>query len=269
MSQKRILTVLVVLLIALSIAVPALADSAGAVAWLRTQQNADGGFGSPQSTVGATADAILAAAASGADALYWNNGGKSANDFLQANIGSVTKAGELGKVLLALTASGKNPRTYTDTDLIKKLEGMIGSDGKIGGESDFINDHCFALLGLKSAYRPTPPAAVTYLLSRQIDDGTWAWNGDTTEGNGDNNTTAMAVVALMAADVSPDNAQIQKAMEHLKGQQNPDGGFPYINPSPYGTDSDANSTSVVIWAILSVGQDPAGAEWKYFAKDGT
>jgi hypothetical protein len=113
-----------------------------------------------------------------------------------------------------------------------------------------------------------PDSATAYLLDRQIADGTWAWNGDTTEGTGDNNTAAMVVVALRAAGVPADHSQIVKTLDHFKGQQNADGGFPYISPSPYGTDSDSNSTAVVIWAIKAVGQDPAGDDWKYEGQDG-
>jgi hypothetical protein len=125
------------------------------------------------------------------------------------------------------------------------------------------------MIALKSAFRPSNPQTISYLASKQIKDGTWSWNGDMTEGSGDNNTTALAVVALVAAGVPQDNGQIQKAMTHLKTQQNADGGFPYINPSPYGTDSDSNSTAVVMWAIIAAGQDPSGTDWKYFSQDGT
>jgi hypothetical protein len=78
----------------------------------------------------------------------------------------------------------------------------------------------------------------------------------------------MAVVALIAAGVPADNPQIQKTISHLREQQNEDGGFPYISPSPWGTDSDANSTSVAMWAILAAGEDPAGVDWKYQGLDG-
>jgi hypothetical protein len=269
MMHKRFLSTVLALIVTLTLTAPAFADGPSAVAWLRTQQNADGGFGSPESSVGATADAVLAVAATGENAFTWSRDGKTPLDYILANIGSVNKAGDLGKVVLALTANGMSPRTVLETDLIKTLEGMVGSDGKIGGDADFINEHCVAMIALSSARRPSNPQAISYLLSKQIVDGTWSWNGDTTEGSGDNNTAAMAVVALAAAGMSADNEQIVKTMDHLKKQQNPDGGFPYINPSAFGTDSDSNSTAVVMWAILAVGQDPAGADWKYFGQDGT
>jgi prenyltransferase beta subunit len=245
-----------------------LADAPGAVAWLQSQQNADGGFGSPESSVGATADVLLAVASAGDNAIGWAREGKTALAYLEANAGSIAKAGDGAKAILGLVASGKNPRDVGGVDLVAWLEGMIGADGKIGGDSDFINEHCFAMLALRSTQRTVPAEAIDYLLSRQLEDGTWSWNGDTTPGSGDNNTAAIAVVALIAAGVPADNPQIQKTLAHFKSQQNEDGGFPYVNPSPYGTDSDSNSTAVVMWALKAAGEDPAGADWKYQGQDG-
>jgi hypothetical protein len=266
--RRPFLTGVATLAIVLALALPALADGPGAVAWLKTQQNADGGWGSPVSTMGATADVLLAAVAVSENGLAWANGGPTALAYLEANAASLTKAGDIAKVTLALTASGKTPRDLNGIDLIAKLESMAGQDGKIGGDNDFINEHCYAIIALKSARRTIPASSVEYLLSRQIADGTWSWNGGTTAGSGDNNTAAMAVIALAAAGVPANNAQIQKTLAHFAAQQNEDGGFPYIKPSPYGTDSDANSTAVVMWAILAAGQDPAGTDWKYQGQDG-
>lgn len=268
MIAKRFATIAIALIAGLALTLPALADGPSAVAWLRAQQNADGGFGSPASSVGATADVLLAAAATGQNAAAWAVEGNTALAYLQANAGTIQKAGEAAKAALALIASDIHPRDLGGTDLIAMLEGMASSDGKIGGDSDYLNEHCYAVIALSSARRPIPEAAVNYMLSRQIEDGTWSWNGDTTPGSGDNNTAAMAVLALIAAGVPADNAQIQKTLDHLQGQQNEDGGFPYIAPSPFGTDSDSNSTAVAMWAIKAAGQDPAGAAWKYQGQDG-
>ena len=277
MIHKRFLSSAAILLATLSILalaadrLPALADGPRAVAWLKTQQNDDGGFGSPASSAGATADVLLAVAATGDNALHWSSErmhqGQTSLDYLKANVRTEQRAGILSKIILALIASGQNPRTSLGVDLVARLEGMVGSDGKIGGPGD-LNEHCFSLIALRSAQRPIPAASIQYLLQRQIADGTWSWNGDTAEGSGDNNTAAIAVVALIAAGVPADHAQIQKTLAHLKEQQNDDGGFPYISPSPFGTDSDANSTAVAMWAIVAAGQDPAGVDWKYMAMDG-
>jgi len=269
MLHNRTFTAALALAIVLVLALPALADGPAAVDWLRAQQNADGGFGSPESTFGATADALLAVAAAGDNAIDWSQGENTPYTYLETNAESITGAGNLAKVTMALIASSANPRNLGVVDLIQKLEMAIGSDGKIGGDNDFINEHCLSILALSSAKRPVPAAAVDYLLDKQIEDSTWSWNGDTTAGSGDNNTAAIVVTALIAAGVPADHAQIQLTIDHFKGQQNEDGGFPYINPSPYGTDSDSNSTAVVMWAIRAVGQDPAGTEWKYEGQDGS
>ena len=271
MIRKRTWSVVVWLALALSALVPsafALADGPAAAEWLKTQQNDDGGFGSPASGVGATADVLLAVAATGDNAIGWAPAGVTPLDYLKANVASSTKAGDMAKVVLALTASGQNPRTATGMDLVAKIEGMVGGDGKIGGDDEFVNEHCVAMIALSAASRPVPAASVSYLLGMQIADGTWSWNGDTTEGSGDNNTTAMVVIALIAGGVPADHAQIQKAVDHFKAQQNADGGFPYVKPSPYGTDSDSNSTAVVMWALIAAGQDPAGVDWKANMQDG-
>ena len=260
---------LIVTAFALALALPALADGASAVAWLKAQQNADGGFGAPASSAGATADVLLAAAATGENGLNWaQGGGATARAFLEANAGALAKAGETSKVILALVASGLNPRDLGGVDLVALLESLAGEEGRIGGEGEFVNEHAYAMIALRSVGRPLPAGAVEYLLERQIADGSWSWNGDTTAGSGDNNTAAMALVALSAAGVPADHAQVQKTLAFFREQQNEDGGFPYVKPSPWGTDSDANSTAVVMWALKAVGEDPAGVDWKVQGRDG-
>ncbi len=268
MVGKRTLTLAMAAAIVLALALPAWADAGDAVAWLQAQQNADGGFGDPESTVGTTADVMLAVSATGADPLAWSQDGNTPYTYLAAHAASIVGVGDMGKVILALIAAGKNPRQLDGVDLIQRLEATLGGDGAYG-DSGMVNDQAYAMLALASARRPIPNAAANYLLERQIEDGTWSWNGDTSAGAGDNNTAAFAVLALLAAGVPADHPQVEKTFEHYRGQQNADGGFPYISPSPYGTDSDSNSTAVVMWAIAATGEDPAGDAWKVQGQDGT
>ena len=267
MVGRRTLTVAMAAAIVLALALPAWADAGDAVAWLQAQQNADGGFGDPESTAGTTADVMLAVAATGTDPLAWSHDGNTVYTYLAANAASISGAGDMGKAILALIAVGKNPRQLDSVDLVQRLEATLGGDGAYG-DGGMVNEQAYAMLALASARRPIPGAVVNYLLERQIADGTWSWNGDTTPGAGDNNTAAFAVLALLAAGVPADHPQVEKTFDHFRGQQNADGGFPYISPSPYGTDSDANSTAVVMWAIAAAGEDPAGDAWKYQGQDG-
>lgn len=249
-------TSLLVLFSLLLTALPALAGAPEAMDWLRTQQNDDGGFGEPESTVGNTADAVQAIVAAGEDPETWDKGSNSPITFLAANAANLTTAGETAKVILAAVAAGENPRDFGSVDLIVVLERMLGDDGRFGGETDFQGSHCLAILALKSVSHPIPAATVDYLKNTQSDDGTWAWSFSTVAGKGDNNSAALAVMALIAAGEPADGEAIQKTIAHFRGQQNDDGGFPYIDPSPYGTDSDANSTAVVLQALIAAEKDP-------------
>ena len=256
LKKTNLLMTLFVLSSLLLTALPVLADVPEAMDWLRTQQNNDGGFGDPDSTVGNTADAVQVIVAAGEDPATWNAGGNTPLTFLATRAADLATAGDTAKVILATVAAGENPRDF-GVDLVDILEGMRGDDGRFGGENDFQFSQCLALLALKSVSRPIPVAAVDYLKNSQIEDGTWAWNFSPTAGEGDNNSAGLAVMALIAAGEPADGEVIQRAVAHFQGQQNDDGGFPYINPSPYGTDSDANSTAVVLQALIAAGQDPA------------
>jgi hypothetical protein len=254
------------LAIALAGAVPVLAavDSAAALQYLKTQQNADGGFGSgfsPASTLSSTADAVLAIVSAGGDPATFEQGGNTPLTYLAANAPSAATAGDLAKLILAAIAVGETPRTFGGVDSVAKLEAMIGPNGRIGGEKDTFVSHIWAILALSSARRPIPAAAVIYVKDGQQENGGWAWDGSAATA-ADTNTTAFAVQALIAAGEATSGEAVTKALTYYKGIQNEDGGWPYQSPSDYGTATDANSTAVIIQAIIAAGQDPAGAGWK-------
>jgi squalene cyclase len=137
---------------------------------------------------------------------------------------------------------------------------MSSASGAIGGETDTFVSHLLSVLALASAQRPISQAAVDHITTSQQDNGSWAWDGSA-ETAGDTNTTGFAVQALVAAGESGDSSSVRSALDYLLGIQNEDGGWPYQNPSDYGTDTDANSTAVVIQALIAAGQDPTGSDW--------
>jgi hypothetical protein len=173
---------------------------------------------------------------------------------------SAASAGDLAKLIMATIAAGENPRTLGGVDSVAKLETMVGGDGKIGGEADTFVAHPLGVLALASAQRPIPALAVDYMKAAQQENGSWAWDG-TAETPGDTNTTAFVIQALVAAGEASDSEAVSKALAYAKSIQNEDGGWPYQNPSEYGTATDANSTAVTIQAIIAGGQDPAGSGW--------
>jgi squalene cyclase len=256
---------LVSLCLLLASAVPALAavDTGAALEYLKTQQNADGGFGSgfsPDSTISSTADAVLAIVASDGELAAFAQDGKTPLSYLETQAPSAASAGDLAKLILAAVAAGTNPRQLGNVDSVAKLEALTGADGRIGSDVDTFVSHTLAVLALKSAQRPVPTAAVELIRTAQQENGSWAWDGSAATA-GDTNTTAFAVQALVAAGEAFDSDAVTNALAYYKGIQNEDGGWPYQNPSEFGTATDANSTAVTIQAILAVGQDPAGEEW--------
>jgi len=261
--RHRILALSLALLLFMGGALPALAaaDLTAALDYLRTQQNADGGFGSgfsPDSTPASTADAVLAIVAAGGDASAFQQGDHSTLDFLAANAAGVNTSGDLAKLILAAVAAGQNPRTFGDTDSVARLEAMAGSDGRIATANDTFVSHLLAVLALASVRRPISDAAVDQILDAQQEGGGWAWDGSQAT-PADTNTTAFAVQALAAAGQAEGGA-VAGALDYYRAIQNEDGGWPYQSPSDYGTDTDANSTAVTIQALIAAGEDPAAWE---------
>ena len=263
--RTRIAILIVILAAMLVGALPVLAaaDITAALDYLRSQQSADGGFGSgfsPDSTIGSTADVTLAIVAADGDLAAFDQDGNTPLTYLEANASSASSAGDLAKLIMASVAAGENPRAFGGVDSVTSLEALTDASGRIGGEADTFVSHLLAVLALASAERPIPAAAVDYINSAQQENGSWAWDGSA-ETAGDTNTTAFAVQALVAAGEDPGSEAVTNALAYYAGIQNEDGGWPYQNPSDFGTDTDANSTAVTIQAIIAAGQDPAGADW--------
>jgi hypothetical protein len=255
------------LLLAIAIPVLAAADTQAALDYVATQQNPDGGFGSgfsPDSSAASTADAVLAIAAVNGDIGAFDQGGNTPMTYLAAAAPSITTGGDLAKVIMAAIAVGENPRALGGVDAVSKLESMTGPDGRIGGDMDTFFAHLLAVTALVSAQRPVPPEAIALIVDGQQETGAWAWDG-TDATAADTNTTALAVQALVAAGEPASGDAVAGAMDYYRSIQNDDGGWPYQNPSDFGTDTDANSTAVTIQALTAAGFDPASAEW---SKDG-
>ncbi|MBN1657403.1 MAG: terpene cyclase/mutase family protein [Anaerolineae bacterium] len=265
MNIRTLVVAGLILIVALVGVLPALAaaDMDAALDYLGTQQNADGGFGSgfsPDSTVSSTADAVHAIIAAGGDPASFAPAGATTLAYLADHAAGVDNAGDLAKMILALVVAGQNPRTFGGVDSVQRLEGMAGADGKIGTANDTFFSHVMAVLALASVERPLPAGAVTILKEAQQENGAWAWDG--TDGTAaDTNTTAFVVQALIATGEPASGEAVSQALDYYASIQNEDGGWPYQNPSEFGTDTDANSTAVTIQALIAAGEDPAGAAW--------
>ncbi|MGI6627812.1 MAG: S-layer homology domain-containing protein [Bacillota bacterium] len=166
---------------------------------------------------------------------------KTVVDYVKAKNGILhtRKYTEYSRVILALTAIGKDPCNVGGYDLVKPL-------------SDFkntiwqgINGAIFALIALDSGgYEIAPDPAVEIqatremyvreILSRQLDDGGFAMSGK----KADPDITGMALQALARYQHMPEvEDAVDKAVACLSDMQLPDGGY-----SSWGT---VNSESIV------------------------
>lgn len=219
--------------------------------WLRAQQGADGSFGPP----GSTAEAIMAAAANRIDVTTWRHSPSALANMLSsgtslANGGSDPAAGA-GKLAVALAAGdGCWP-----IGAMKPMDYYAPATGAFGANP---GSQAWAMMGTAALSQTVPASATQYLKTAQKADGGWEW---ITGGGTDTNGTALAIQALVAAGEPVTSSAIVSGLNYLESAQNEDGGFPYSPTSPWGTDSDTNSTAYVVQALLAAGEDPLTSTW--------
>lgn len=254
-SQARRLTVTGLLLVALVLSAFAAPVSAqehqepidAAVQWLLSQQNEDGGFTgfSGESDAGATVDAVLAIASARHAGIEVDL--ESAMKFLegQALVYAQFSPGAAAKFSMALVAAGMDPHDIDNVDPMSIV--VVASGLGMIGLGPY--DHALGLQALVATGEPVPDLAIQAARDSQIEDGSWAFDGSSTPGAGDTNTTAQMLMGLMAAGVHDE--MVDRGIAYLAGATNDDGGYPY---QP-GAESDANSTALVLQAFIAAG-DP-------------
>lgn len=240
-------------------ATPVPADAVQRAAdWLMSQRTPEGAFlgfdGNPD--VGTTVDGVLALAAA-------RDAGATVDlapsvAFLEqgALVYAQTGAGQAAKLTLAIVATGGDPRNFAAVDPLSLIERSADPETGIYGLTLF--DHALVILAMTAAGATVPEAAIDELTSAQLDNYSWSWDPAISGDAGDTNTTAIAIQALAAVGLG-ERRVVDRALEYLKSVQLGDGGFPYQGGA--GAVSDANSTGIVVMALIAAGQDPASADW--------
>jgi prenyltransferase beta subunit len=235
----------------------AVTDSgARATQWLVKQQMTDGGYGSGfsiGSDIGATADAVIAIAAAKVPlSTVKNAAGLTPVDYLKSQVTTAhLSTGQYAKIALAVKAAGLNPAQFSGKDLRALIS--AGYNEKTGVYGDTLFVHAEAILALATTGAIVPAQAIATLESKQSPTGGWSFMGS---GVPDVDTTSTAVQALIAVGQPAKTGSAGRGMGYLHSLQNTDGGFPYQSPSPYGTDTNANSTALVAQAIIASGDQP-------------
>ena len=158
------------------------------------------------------------------------------------------KVTDNARVILALTAIGKDVTNVGGHNLLKGLDNMAYV------QTQGINGPIFTLIALDSHNYPTMgdvtrEKLIQVILDAQLPDGGW----DLSAENADTDMTAMAIQALAPYYNTNETvkAAVDKALEALSTMQRGDGGF-----GSWGT-VNSESCAQVIVALTALGIDPA------------
>ena len=157
------------------------------------------------------------------------------------------KVTDNARVILALTAIGKDVTNVGGHNLLKGLDNMAYV------QTQGINGPIWALIALDSHNYPTMgdvtrEKLIQVILDAQLNDGGW----DLSAENADTDMTAMAIQALAPYYKTNETvkAAVDKALEALSALQRNDGGF-----GSWGT-INSESCAQVIVALTALGIDP-------------
>ena len=214
------------------------------VGYIRTQQQPDGSF--PSIGQSSTADAVYALVASGVNPSAVKRDGNSAIDWIYSQTGNLADTGVAAKFLLALLLAGRSTVAPDGFDFVERVAGAY--DPATGLYDPNPTGNAYALIALRLAGERIPRRALDAWAALQQPDG--GWSAYLPPRETDTNTTAVAMIALI---VNGRFSPIPRALAFLRTQQSPDGGFTFS--TVFGTASDANSTGLVILALLASGQN--------------
>jgi energy-coupling factor transport system substrate-specific component len=223
------------------------------VAYLAAAQNADGGFGAARGQSSSelySAWTAMGLAAAGRNPQDVRRAGHSLLGALQAGAGGLNGAGDLERTILALHAAGTSTRSLAGTNPVAELLRMRAGDGSF---SHLVNITAFGVFALRAAGRSAGDATVRaaghWLARQQNADGGFSFA--TRGAPSDIDDTAAALQGMLDANAGSRSAA-RRAVAFLGAEQNPDGGFP-LEP---GGESNAQSTSWVIQALVAAGRSP-------------
>ena len=245
--------------------------AAWAAGFISSRQQTNGAIPS-FSTVGSTADAVVALVAARRGPVNINKAMRFLARRVKAGdygVPSVEEVGVKAKIVLAAVASGRNPRKFAEHNLVREITQTEQSDGRYGAGTAVFN-HATAMLALVAAGASASDGAVDWLAGAQCDDGGWAYDDAQQAGDdehctdtgdpgndyfpSDTNTTSLAVQALSRTGALA--APAHDPFAFFAAARDGENGWGY----QLGGETDANSTGMVIQAHKAAGVAlPTGA----------
>ncbi|HEY8501150.1 MAG TPA: prenyltransferase/squalene oxidase repeat-containing protein, partial [Solirubrobacterales bacterium] len=213
-------------------------------AWLEKQQRPSGGFAADrgrQAGAEMTAWAMLAFAATGINPVDVKQGGKSPVDFLRSHRSDIKDAGDVARTILALEASGVDPRSFGGEDLVSRL---LAERRQSGAYQGWPATSAFAVLALRSAGSDATGKTVGWLRKVQGKDGGW--------GNTPGDPSSPEVTGAVLQVLSPGSKASGRALKYLRKEKRPNGGYAPGN----NLQANAQATAWVSQGLLAQGKDP-------------
>ena len=271
-SAPRILGVAMVVVI-FSIATPAAGApsierrASMAVHFIVTQQLDDGSIPALDDPIPWTADAVVAMVST----RRAPRAIARALDYLEASSDEIDSVGEIGKVVMAEVAGGRDPRDFAGRDLVAELIAIQGSDGRYGTDTSVFS-HAIAILALRSADEEVGlDSAADWLVAAQCASGGWQVIGppvfgedercsfgypDIDEANAD--TTSLAIQALAGLGVEPEHDPFA-FLDTLIDPSN--GGWSYdrsdsLHSKFTSSYANTNTTGMVLQAYAAADREP-------------
>ncbi|MGQ0803162.1 MAG: hypothetical protein ACT4PI_04795 [Actinomycetota bacterium] len=257
---------------------PAAADTAAGIAYLATTQQANGGWDATPAFEFATTEALLAIAEQAQTGAAWgtaqafaavdafdhanppNNDPLNFADDMADGAIPPSLAGKLILMVaapLGLSTTDFDPKN--DTAAAVNLETALDPAGCAGNVASFgfFGQTLVAMLAKRLVCGAVPPAAVTAVRGAQQADGAWNFTGlPAPAGFDDFDTTAAAIMALIAAGAGPTDPDVVQGLAFLATKQ--DAGGAWVS---FGAASP-ESTSRAILAITAAGYDPGSSCWR-------
>jgi len=230
------------------------ASLAPEIAYLRSAQNPDGGFGGAPGQSSSelyTAWTAIGLAAAGVDPRSVKRDGHSVLDALIAGRAQLSGLGDDERTILALRASDTPVSSFPGPNLERALLAGQTATGSFGG---LVNITAFGIFALRAeglpASSPVIKRAGRWLAAQQNTDGgfSFAQRGSAS----DSDDTAAALQGLVDSRGRGDRG-VARAVSYLRRQQDPDGGWAIQS----GAASDAQSTAWAIQALVAAGLNPA------------
>jgi energy-coupling factor transport system substrate-specific component len=224
-----------------------------AATYLLRAQAANGAWGErprARTTYVHTSWSVIGLAAAGRDARRIRRGGPTAASVLWRGARLQRTTADLERTVLALAASGLNPRRAPGGDLVARLRARQDRDGSF---DRLVNLTAFGVLALRAAgtsYRSAALQRAARSLERQ-QNGDGGFNFARRGGASGIDDSAAALQAL--ASVRGGGARaVRRAAAYLARHQNPDGGFALQPPGR----SNSQSTAFAVQALLAAGREP-------------